>query len=119
MPRRQVTGRHPDDKDPSPGMLPNWNLSHSLPDAAGLGGLTLSPENITFTFRRMRGAQDTLNWMRFLERFSNSRAPASQVKGGFYFHPGDEGLSPGTPERKKPLSVVLPEYSYWRTALGD
>jgi hypothetical protein len=40
------------------------------------------------------------------------------VKGGFYFHPGDVDLSPGTPERKKPLSIVLPEYSYWRTTVG-
>jgi hypothetical protein len=32
------------------------------------------------------------------------------VKGVFYFHPGDEDLSPGNPERKKPLDIVLPVY---------
>jgi hypothetical protein len=26
------------------------------------------------------------------------------VQGGFFFHPSDEDLSPGTPEKKKPLS---------------
>jgi hypothetical protein len=31
-------------------------------------------------------------------------APASFVRGGFYFHPSDEDLSPGGPVRKKPLS---------------
>jgi hypothetical protein len=27
--------------------------------------------------------------------------------GGFFFHPSDEDLSPGTPERKKPLECVF------------
>jgi hypothetical protein len=40
-----------------------------------------------------------------LKRFSNSGAPASLVKGGFFLG-------------KKPLSTVLPEYSYWRTAIA-
>src|ERR1035437_4600321 len=39
-----------------------------------------------------------------LERFSSSRGVSSAVQGGFYFHPSDENLSLGTPERKKPLS---------------
>ena len=29
--------------------------------------------------------------------------PRRMVRGGFFFHPSDEDLSPGTPERKKPL----------------
>jgi hypothetical protein len=29
------------------------------------------------------------------------------MEGGFYFHPSDEDLSPGTPERKKPLSIQV------------
>jgi drug/metabolite transporter (DMT)-like permease len=33
------------------------------------------------------------------------------VKGGFYFHPTDENLSAGTPERKKPLDLVLSAYT--------
>jgi hypothetical protein len=33
------------------------------------------------------------------------------VKGGFYFHPTDEDLSAGTPERKKPLGLVLSVYT--------
>ncbi len=32
-----------------------------------------------------------------LQRFSNSRGVTGVVKGGFYFHPSDEDLSPGTP----------------------
>jgi hypothetical protein len=32
-------------------------------------------------------------------------------KGGFYFHPIDEDLSLGTPERKKPLESVLSVYT--------
>jgi hypothetical protein len=32
------------------------------------------------------------------------------VQGGFYFHPSDEDLSPGTPERKNPLELALPVY---------
>jgi 4-amino-4-deoxy-L-arabinose transferase-like glycosyltransferase len=40
-----------------------------------------------------------------LERFSNLRAPASLVKGGFFL-------------RKTPLRVVLPGYSYRRTAIS-
>src|ERR1035437_3088545 len=39
-----------------------------------------------------------------LERFSSSRGVSGTVQGGFYFHPSDEDLSLGTPERKKPLS---------------
>src|ERR1035437_4411165 len=38
------------------------------------------------------------------ERFSNSHELTDSVQGGFYFHPGDEDLSPETPEIKKPLS---------------
>ena len=40
-----------------------------------------------------------------LERFSNSRGVTSVVQSGFCFHPCDEDLSPGTPERKKPPKV--------------
>ena len=44
-------------------------------------------------------------WRAWLERYSNSCAPASLVKGGFFL-------------RKKPLSTALPGYSYWKTALA-
>jgi hypothetical protein len=30
------------------------------------------------------------------------------VQGGFYFHLGERGLSPETPEREKPLKYELP-----------
>jgi hypothetical protein len=36
-------------------------------------------------------------------RFSNFRGVTKGVQSGFYFHPTDEDLSAGTPERKKPL----------------
>jgi hypothetical protein len=54
------------------------------------------------------------------------------VQGGFFFHPCDEELSyhpseqksltgdpmsPGTPDGKKPLDIVLSVYSNWRTAV--
>ena len=39
------------------------------------------------------------------------------VKGGFFFHPSDEDLSPGTPERKKPLECVLSVYTNSDNAL--
>jgi hypothetical protein len=39
-----------------------------------------------------------------LERFSSLHAVSDGVGGGFFFHPSDEDLSPGTPEWKKPLS---------------
>jgi hypothetical protein len=45
-------------------------------------------------------------WAEDIERFSNSCAPASLVKGGFFL-------------RKKPLSIALPGYSYWRIALAQ
>ncbi len=38
-----------------------------------------------------------------LEQNQNSRAEAKGLQGGIYFHPCDEDLSQGTPERKKPL----------------
>lgn len=50
------------------------------------------------------GMQGERRWGGGLERFSSSRGVSSAVKGGFYFHPSDEGLSLGAPVRKKPLS---------------
>jgi hypothetical protein len=38
-----------------------------------------------------------------LERFSSTRSVSGSLVGDFYFHPGDENLSPSAPERKKPL----------------
>jgi hypothetical protein len=38
-----------------------------------------------------------------LEHFPNLRGVARLVKGGFYFHPSDEDLSPGARLRKKLL----------------
>jgi hypothetical protein len=38
---------------------------------------------------------------RILERFSSSREVLKSVKCGFYFHPSDEDLSPGTPVEEK------------------
>ena len=32
-------------------------------------------------------------------------------------HPSDEDLSPGTPERKKPLECTVSVYRSWRTAI--
>ena len=49
---------------------------------------------------------------RILERNQSKRALAECVRGDFYFHPTDEDLSAGAPDRKKPLGVVLPGYSY-------
>jgi hypothetical protein len=40
---------------------------------------------------------------RELERFSSKCGVWRIVYGGFYFHPSDEDLSLGAPERKKPL----------------
>jgi hypothetical protein len=40
------------------------------------------------------------------------------VKGGFYFHPTDEHLSVGTPERKKPLGGLAIGYIYSDSALA-
>ena len=37
------------------------------------------------------------------EQFHNLRALSGIAQGGIYFHPRDEGLSPGTPEWKMPL----------------
>jgi hypothetical protein len=42
-----------------------------------------------------------------LEHFYFTVDITSSIEGGFYFHPSDEDLSPGTPERKKPLSVQV------------
>lgn len=47
-----------------------------------------------------------------LERSQRKRTLAIGVRGGFYFHPSDIDLSPRTPDRKKPLDIVLPVYSY-------
>jgi hypothetical protein len=41
----------------------------------------------------------------------------SALKGGFFFHPSDEDLSPGTPAGKSHSAVVLSVYSNWRTAI--
>jgi hypothetical protein len=43
--------------------------------------------------------------------------PNMGVQGGRYFHPSDEDLSPGTPEKKKPLERVPPLYSNSETAI--
>jgi hypothetical protein len=40
------------------------------------------------------------------------------VKGGFYFHPTDKDLSAGTPERKKPLGLVLSVYTNSENAIA-
>jgi hypothetical protein len=40
-----------------------------------------------------------------LERFHNSFALSGIVQGGIHFHPSDENLSLGTPERKMPLEA--------------
>ena len=40
------------------------------------------------------------------------------MEGGFYFHPSDEDLSSGTPERKKPPERVLSVYSNSENAIG-
>jgi hypothetical protein len=37
------------------------------------------------------------------ERFHNFRALPGFAEGGIYFHPSDEDLSLGTPDRKMPL----------------
>ena len=42
----------------------------------------------------------------WLERLCGLRGVLRSVKGGFYFHRSDEGLSPGIPERKKPFSSL-------------
>lgn len=39
-------------------------------------------------------------------------------EGGFYFHPGGEGLSQGTPERKKPLERCGSLYTNSESALA-
>jgi hypothetical protein len=49
-----------------------------------------------------------------LERFSNSRTLTNFVQGGFYFHPSDEDLSPGTPEEK-----ATPRLRFRRIAIGE
>ena len=41
------------------------------------------------------------------------------LQGGFYFHPSDEDLSPGTPEWKKPLSGRAIGYSYSGSAVAS
>ena len=42
-----------------------------------------------------------------LEHFRFTRCHLEIVQGGFYFYPSDEGLSLGTPLRKKPLGLQL------------
>ena len=37
------------------------------------------------------------------------------MQSGFSFHPNDEDLSPGAPERKKPSAVVVSVYRDGRT----
>ena len=54
-----------------------------------------------------------------LERNQSKRALAESVRCGFYFHPGDEDLSPGTPERKKPLGGIASRYSYSGFAIAE
>jgi hypothetical protein len=41
-----------------------------------------------------------------LEQDQNSRAQEKGLQGGLYIRPGDEDLSQGTPERKKPSAGV-------------
>jgi hypothetical protein len=47
-----------------------------------------------------------LEWLNFgsgLERNQSKRVLVESFLGGFFFHPSDEDLSLGTPEKKKPL----------------
>ncbi len=53
-----------------------------------------------------------------LERFRFTHQHREDVEGGFYFHPNDEDLSLGTPERKKPLSRVDSVSSRIETAVA-
>ena len=53
-----------------------------------------------------------------LERNQSKHALAIGMRGGFSFHPTDESLSVGTPERKKPLGVMLSGYDYSGFAVG-
>jgi hypothetical protein len=46
------------------------------------------------------------------EQNQSKRALDESLKGGFFYHPIDEDLSLGTPERKKPLEGSAPGYSY-------
>jgi hypothetical protein len=47
-----------------------------------------------------------------LEQNQSKRALDENHEGGFYFHPSDEDLSPGSPVRKNPLDGCAPGYSY-------
>jgi hypothetical protein len=53
-----------------------------------------------------------------LEQNQNSRAQAKILQSGFYFHPCDEELSQGAPERKKPPRGRAIGYSYSGFALA-
>ena len=52
-----------------------------------------------------------------LEQNQNSHTQMESLQGGFYFHPSDEDLSPGTPEWKKPLGGRAIGYSYSGSAV--
>jgi hypothetical protein len=43
------------------------------------------------------------------ERFSDLYILANSAQGGFYFHPSDETLSSGNPERTSHSAVVVSE----------
>jgi len=47
-----------------------------------------------------------------LEQNQNNRALTKSLKGGFFLHPSDEDLSPGTPAGKSQLAASLSGYSY-------
>jgi hypothetical protein len=47
-----------------------------------------------------------------LEQNQNQCALTKRLKGGFFFHPSDEDLSPGTPAGKSHLAASLSGYSY-------
>ena len=53
-----------------------------------------------------------------LERFQSLLALLASVKSGGYFHPADEDLSVGTPDRKTPLGIRVPGYSNSGTAVA-
>jgi hypothetical protein len=70
--------------------------------------------------------------MPFFEQNQSKRALDESLKGGFYFHPSDEDLSPGAPvttpsskdrspgasTKKKPLEGSAIGYSYSDFAIG-
>jgi polysaccharide export outer membrane protein len=58
------------------------------------------------------------NMAKTLERFQSLLALLASAKGGVYFHPTDEDLSVGNPDRKTPLGIRVPGYSNSGTAVA-